>query len=71
MSFLRRTKWTTDHEGHYIVWNRPPHYIDGVVNLLLFGEHSLKPQEMAKRRAEFMKLQKRDLKRRKNDGPGS
>ncbi len=65
------SSWTKGADEHYIVWNQPPHYIDGVVNLLLPGEHSLAPGEMSKRTREFMKLQRRDLKRRKNDGPAS
>ena len=58
-------EWTRDADGEHVRWNRPPHYLAGVVNLLLPGEHSLLPNEMSKRRAEFMKLQRRDLKRTK------
>ncbi len=57
--------WTKDAAGEHVRWNEPPHYIDGVVNLLLPGETCLSPPELSKRRREFMKLQRRDLKRKK------
>ena len=63
------SEWTKDAENHYIVWNQAPQTVHGVVNLLLPGERSITDAEMSKRRREFMKLQLRDLKRRKNDGP--
>jgi hypothetical protein len=64
------SEWTKGADGHYIVWNRPPQYLHGVVSLLLPGEGSLAPGVMSKRRREFLKLQRRELKRKKKDGRG-
>ena len=58
------TDWTKDADGEYIRWNRPPHYVNGVLNLLLPGEERVSMGEISKRRGEYMKLARRDLGRK-------
>ena len=63
--------WTRDAQGNKVRWNRPPYYVRGVVNLVLPGEQLVNMATLSQRRAEFMKLQREDLQRKKIDGPGS
>ncbi len=63
------SNWTTDADGNYVDWTQPPHYVDGVVNLLLPGESGIEIDELAKRRLEFIKLRLREIRRNKKPGP--
>ena len=55
-------EWTKDADGNYIRWDEPPHYVDGILNLLLPGENHLTVNELRKRRTEYLKLRWRDMR---------
>lgn len=56
------TDWTKDADGRFVRWNESPHYIGGVLNLLLPGESRLSIDELDKRRHEYMKLRWREIR---------
>lgn len=58
------SNWTRDKDGNYIDWTMPPYYVNGVLTLILPGERDVDPDVLAKRRVEYMKLQRRRLKKK-------
>ena len=54
--------WTKDADGEFVRWNEAPHYVDGLLNLVLPGERDLQPAELRKRRHEYLKLRWRDMR---------
>jgi len=54
--------WTKDENGEYVRWHRPPHYVNGILNLLLAGEGRLSHDELRKRRSEYLKLRRREMR---------
>ncbi len=60
--------WTRDAAGEFVDWTKPPHYVGGVLDLVLPGEERdrMPRSEFVKRTDEYMKLTKRTMKK----GPG-
>ena len=56
--------WTRDEGGEFIDWTQPPYYVSGILNLVLPGERNVHPDILSKRRVEYVKLQKRRLKKK-------
>ena len=58
-------KWTVDASGHFVDWTQPPYTEPGsqTHDLVLPGEdrHKIEDSELEKRRAEYMKLARRQL----------
>ena len=59
------SNWTKDSSGNYIRWNEPPHYVNGLLTLVLPGEDLISHTELSKRRSEYMKLCRREMRRRR------
>lgn len=59
--------WTVDASGHYVDWTQPPYTAPGsqTHDLVLPGEdrHKIEDSELEKRRAEYMKLVRRNMDR--------
>lgn len=57
--------WTRDADGNYVDWTKPPHYVGGVLDLVLPGEERdrMPRAEFTKRREEYLRLRKRQMKK--------
>lgn len=55
--------WTTDQDGGFVRWNEPPYFVNGRLTLLLEGEDRVDVDELSKRRHEYMKLERRRIKK--------
>lgn len=57
------SNWTRDASGNFVDWTKPPYYQRGRLCLFLAGETNVHPDELRKRRSEYMKLTKRGARR--------
>ena len=64
---MSETNWTMDADGEFVRWNKPPHYVDGFLNLTLPGEDIVSHAELRKRRGEYMRLCWREIRKRRAD----
>jgi len=55
--------WTTDADGNYVDWTKPPYCVNGVINLKMAHERELSMAEISKRNQEYMKLLRRSMSR--------
>ena len=58
--------WTRDQDGNFVDWTKPPHYVGGVLDLVLPGEdRGRMPRDtFLKRNQEYMKLRRRSMKKK-------
>lgn len=58
-------QWTKDAQGNFVNWLNPPHYVGGVLDLVLPGEERGRmPRAVFRKRSEeYMKLRKREMKK--------
>ena len=61
--------WTKGRDGKYIDWTKPPHYVRGVLNLVLPGEEDVSEAVLRQRREEYMRLTKRRMARKTKNAP--
>ena len=55
--------WTTDHDGQYVDWTKPPYRQGGIVTFLLPHETRLDTAETIRRVTEYYRLVWRGKKR--------